>query len=56
MEQKVSVSVTNLSTTGFTINFIPDDGIKYYCIYVPTSNFIRIIRRQSAARSSGSGS
>lgn len=34
MEQKVSVSVTNLSTTGFTINFIPDDGIKYYCIYV----------------------
>lgn len=34
MEAKVNVQVLNPSTTGFTINFIPDEGVKFYCIYV----------------------
>lgn len=34
MEPKVNVQVLNPTTTGFTINFIPDEGVRNYCIYV----------------------
>lgn len=41
MDRKVEVKVLNPTTTGFTLNFIPDDGIKYYSIYVADDQLYR---------------
>lgn len=41
MTQKVAVQATNVTTTGFMINFIPDDGITHYCLQIADEQLYR---------------
>lgn len=41
MDKTVTVQVLNASTTGFVLNFVPDDGVKYYCLYVADEQLYR---------------